>query len=83
MPLAELASSWYICPNKEDANPQRGTPATAFKIWAFVLLFYIEIVILPLFFDFVNLLLLCHSRSTGLPLLRHPPLTVLNFVQKT
>ena len=49
---------------------------------AFVPLFCIEIVILPLFFNFVNLPLLCHSRSTSLPLLRHPPLTVLNFVQK-
>ena len=36
----------------------------------------------PYFFDFVNLPLLCRSRSTNLPLLRHPPLTVLNFVQK-
>ena len=36
----------------------------------------------PYFFDFVNLPLLFHSRSTSLPLLRHPPRTVLNFVQK-
>ena len=30
----------------------------------------------------MNLPLLCHFRNTSLPLLHHPPLTVLNFVQK-
>ena len=49
---------------------------------AFVPLFYIEIVILPLFFLLCEFTPMISKRSTSLPLLRHPPITVLNFVQK-
>ena len=37
--------------------------------------------ILPLFFLLCEFIPVISKRSTSLPLLRHPPLTVLNFVQ--
>ena len=47
---------------------------------AFLPLFCIKIVILPLFFLLCEFIIVISKQSTSLPLLRHPPLTVLNFV---
>ena len=49
---------------------------------AFLPLFCFEIVILPLFFLLCEFTPMISKRSNTLPLFRHPPLTVLNFVQK-
>ena len=45
-------------------------------------LFYIDIVILPLFFLLCEFVPAYSKRSTTLSLFRHPPLMVLTFVPK-